>query len=125
MKSRSHHTKAHTFASRTSHSTKQSLQKSMLLSNRRRNSIFFSPSLRCFNFFATAQTTTDRQSDNLLLPLTGQYNLTRTTEARTANSTFALGGVSCSADSFVVAESSVLRINISGKNPAHRKSAKR
>ena len=41
------------------------------------------------------------------------------------NSTFAIGGVSCSADSFVVAESFVLRINIGGKNPAHRKSAKR
>ena len=46
-------------------------------------------------------------------------------EARTANSTFAIGGVSCSADSLVVAESFVLRINFSGKNPAHRKSAKR
>ena len=42
-----------------------------------------------------------------------------------ANSTFAIGGISYSADSFVVAESFVLRINISGKNPAHRKSAKR
>ena len=42
-----------------------------------------------------------------------------------ANSTFAIGGVSCSADSFVVAESFVLRINICGKKPAHRKSAKR
>jgi len=41
------------------------------------------------------------------------------------NSTFAIGGVSCSADSFVVAESSVLRINICGEKPAHRKSAKR
>jgi hypothetical protein len=46
-------------------------------------------------------------------------------EARTANSTFAIGGVSCSADTFVVAESFVLRINFSGKKPAHRKSAKR
>ena len=43
----------------------------------------------------------------------------------TANSTFAIGGVSCSEDSLVVAESFVLRINICGKNPAHRKSAKR
>jgi hypothetical protein len=43
----------------------------------------------------------------------------------TANSTFAIGGVSCSADSFVVAESSALRINICAKKPAHRKSAKR
>ena len=41
------------------------------------------------------------------------------------NSTFAIGGVSCSADSFVVADSSVLRINICGKKPAHRKSANR
>jgi len=41
------------------------------------------------------------------------------------NSTFAIGGVSCSADSFVVAESFVLRLNSSGKNPVHRKSAKR
>jgi hypothetical protein len=39
------------------------------------------------------------------------------------NSTFAIGGVSCSADSLVVAESFVLRIKFSGKNPAHRKSA--
>ena len=42
-----------------------------------------------------------------------------------ANSTFAIGGVSCSADSLVVAESFVLRIKISDKNPAHRKSANR
>ena len=41
------------------------------------------------------------------------------------NSTHPKGGATCSADSFVVAESFVLRINISGKNPAHRKSAKR
>jgi hypothetical protein len=46
-------------------------------------------------------------------------------KAHTHNSTFAIGGVSYSADSFVVAESFVLRINICGKNPAHRKSAKR
>ena len=41
------------------------------------------------------------------------------------NSTFAIGGVSCSLDSFVVAESFVLRINICAEKPAHRKSAKR
>jgi hypothetical protein len=41
------------------------------------------------------------------------------------NSTFAIGGVSCSADSFVVAENLVLRIKFSVKNPAHRKSANR
>ena len=41
------------------------------------------------------------------------------------NSTFAIGWVSCSADSFVVAESFVLRINICAEKPAHRKSANR
>ena len=41
------------------------------------------------------------------------------------NSTFAIGGVSFSADSLVVAESFVLRIKFSGKNPAHRNSANR
>ncbi len=48
------------------------------------------------------------------------------TERRAAtNRTFAIGGFLCSADSFVVAESSVLRINICAKKPAHQKSAKR
>jgi hypothetical protein len=42
-----------------------------------------------------------------------------------ANSILAIGGVSFYADTFVVAESSVLRINICGKKPAHRKSANR
>lgn len=34
------------------------------------------------------------------------------------NSTFAIGGVSCSADSFVVAERSVFRINFCTKKSA-------
>jgi hypothetical protein len=42
-----------------------------------------------------------------------------------AKSTFAIGGVSFSADSLVVAESAVLRKNICAEKPAHRKSAKR
>ncbi len=41
-----------------------------------------------------------------------------------ANSTFAIGGVSFSADSFGVTENSVLRMNICAEKPAHRKSAK-
>ena len=43
----------------------------------------------------------------------------------TGNSTLAIGGVSCSADSLLVAESFVLRINICGKNPAHRQAQNR
>ena len=50
---------------------------------------FFSPALRCFNFFTTAQPTTDKHLDSLLHALTGQSNLTRTTEARTGNMGFA------------------------------------
>lgn len=38
-------------------------------------------------------------------------------EGRRHNSTFAIGGVSCSTDSLVVAESFVLRIKFSSKNP--------
>jgi len=41
------------------------------------------------------------------------------------NSTYPKGGVSCSKDRFVVAESSVLRMKFSGKNPALRVAPKR
>lgn len=50
---------------------------------------------------------------------------TRNFRTAAANSTFAIGVVSCSADSFVVTESSVLRSNICAEKPAHRKSANR
>jgi hypothetical protein len=42
-----------------------------------------------------------------------------------ANSTLAIGGVPSPLDSFVVAESSVLRTNFCAEKPAHRQSAKR
>ncbi len=42
-----------------------------------------------------------------------------------ANSTLAIGGVSSPLDSFVVAESSVLRTNFCTKKPAHRLHANR
>jgi hypothetical protein len=47
-------------------------------------------------------------------------------ENKTAgNSTSAIGGVSSPLDSFVVAESSVLRTNFCAEKPAHRQSANR
>lgn len=53
---KSQHTKAHTFASRTSPSQAQSMQKSVLFGNPERNSIFFShPSV--FYFFANSRQT--------------------------------------------------------------------
>jgi hypothetical protein len=49
-----------------------------------------------------------------------------TTEGNTAgNSTFAIGGVSCSADSFLVKESVVLRMNIYAEKPRLRQAPKR
>jgi len=46
-------------------------------------------------------------------------------ESRTHNSTYPKGGVSCSAETFVQAESSVLRMKFCGKNPALRVAANR
>ena len=54
-----------------------------------------------------------------------QTKLLRTDRRATDNSTFAIGGVSCSGDSFLVKGSAVLRMNICAEKPAHRKSAKR
>ena len=41
------------------------------------------------------------------------------------NSTFAIGGVSCSKDSFVVNQTLVFQIKFCGKSPALRVAAKR
>jgi hypothetical protein len=66
---------------------------------------------------------------NVILNLKPRYKF-RTDELRTSrlaahNSTLAIGGVPSPLDSFVVAESSVLRTNFCAKKPAHRQSAKR
>ena len=42
-----------------------------------------------------------------------------------ANSTFAIGGVTCLYDTFLVKESAVLRVNIYAEKPAERKAANR
>ena len=117
---KSQRTRAHTFASRTRQRTDQSLQKSVLFSDPRRNSNFFSPTLRCFNFFATAQPMTDKQSDSLLQTLTGQCILTQTTEARTANKVLPKAGVTCFYDTFVLNRTLVFQINSSAETPRLR-----
>lgn len=48
----------------------------------------YSPTFRCFIFFATTQPTTGKQPGSLFQALPGKCSLTRTTEARTANSGF-------------------------------------
>ena len=52
-------------------------------------------------------------------------NMLNTERKNKANSTYPIGGVSCSTDSFVVGESLVLLINICAKNPAHRQAENR
>lgn len=54
---------------------------------------------------------------------TMMYSIETDERKTTANSTFAVGGVSCYAVSLVIAESFALRMNINGKNPTQRKSA--
>jgi hypothetical protein len=90
---RSLHTKAHTFASRTSPSTDQSLQKSVLFGNPKRNSIFFShPSV--FYFFATHSRHKNSWSETAKT-YTGQ-DLTMTEDRKPAcNITYTQAGVSC------------------------------
>jgi hypothetical protein len=92
-KMNSPHKKKYTLASHLSQRLNQSLQESIFFSSPRINSIFFSTALRCFNFFATAQPTSDQQSKSLLPTLTGQWNLTQTTKARTANTRLAQWGL--------------------------------
>ncbi len=65
------------------------------------------------------------QQDNAQGHCKHQATELRPKRSPAGNSTFAIGGVLCSADRLVVAESFVLRINIGGEKPAHRKSAKR
>ncbi len=75
----------------------------------------FFPTLRFFNFVATAQPTTENKLDSLLHVLTGQCNLKRTTDARTANSVLPQLAVMCKIDAecyyktFVQVDSEVLR----------------
>jgi hypothetical protein len=86
---------------------------------------FFSPTLRCFNFFATAQQpTTDKHLDRTT-QVTNRLELDADEEARTGNSGFKklavqwLQEVQFSNGTFVVADSLVLR-NRQLLKPANR-----
>ena len=61
----------------------------------------------------------------LNLKMLNRQSLKSTQKVSTANSTLAIGGVSSPLDSFVLAESSVLRTNFCAEKPAHRQSANR
>ena len=46
-------------------------------------------------------------------------------EAHTANSGLAIGGLTCFAETFMLEQTFVLRMNFSAENPAHRQAANR
>jgi hypothetical protein len=85
---KSPHTKNTLLKKRTSQRYKQFFLREYFFSHPRRNSIFFSPTLRCFNFFTTAQQpTTDEYLDRTKQD-TNRLQLDKDGEARTGNSGF-------------------------------------
>ncbi len=112
---KSPHTKNTLLKKRTSQRFKQFFLREYFFSHPRRNSIFFSPTLRCFNFFATAQQpTTDKHLDRTT-QVTNRLELDADEEARTGNSGFKklavqwLNQVQFSNQTFVQVDSFVLR----------------
>jgi len=85
---------------------------------------FFFPSLLCLNFFAIACRHQNRWTE---IAKTITYSdLTRTKDRRPAyNSTYNKLAVQCSADTFVVNQTLVLRNNICGENRHLRQAANR
>ena len=114
----SHRTGVSTFASRTSPSTGQSLQKSFRLSSPDKIELkkISSPSEN--KKYATAQP--NRQKSVAMQtpkPLTGK-RFNYSVDSRPAcNSTYPKGGVSCSKDSFVVNQTFVFQIKFCGEFP--------
>jgi hypothetical protein len=119
--------KASTFASRTSPSTDQSLQKSLLC--QRREKLFlknFLPFKK--NKKRNAQPDTDRQITVAMQtpkPLTVKRFISRWTEGQLITAVWRNGGFSASYDSFVVGSSAVLRLHFCAENPPLRQAPKR
>ena len=120
---KSHRTGVSTFASRTSPSTDQSLQKSFHLSNADKIELkkitFPSENKK----YATAQTGT---TNTMTVKLNSDNGLQgRRTEHQPVTAVWRNGGFSASYDSFVVGSSAVLRLNFCAKNPPLRQAANR
>ncbi|HPW98279.1 MAG TPA: hypothetical protein PK218_06955 [Flavobacterium sp.] len=112
---KSHPQKKYTLAGRFKPTHEPKLAREYFFLLPKKNFSFFSPTLRCFNFFETAQPTTDKHSDGLMQTLTRDCNLTRTTEARTANSVLPQLAVickieaKCSYQAFLLVDNEVLQ----------------
>jgi hypothetical protein len=127
MKYRSHRTGVSTFASRTSPSTVQSLQKSFHLSNPDKIVLkkISAPSEN--KKYATAQHNDKQKSVAMQTPkpLTGKRFNYLVDRRPACNTGLAKVAVQCSADTFVVNQNLVLRINIFGENRHLRQARKR
>jgi hypothetical protein len=124
---KSHFTGVSTFASHTSPSTAQSLQKSFHLSSPDKIELkkISSPSEN--KKYATAQPNDTQKSIAMQTPksLTGKHFNYSVDRRPACNSTYPKGGVSCSKNSFVVHQTLVFQIKFCGKSPALRVAAKR
>jgi hypothetical protein len=123
----SHHTGVSTFASRTSPSTGQSLQKSFHLSHPDKIELkkISSPSEN--KKYATTQPN-DRQKSVAMQtpkPLTGKRFNYSVDRRPACNTGLAKVAVQCSTETFVLNQSLVLRINICGENRQLLVAAKR
>ncbi len=116
-----------TFASRTSPSTDQSLQKSFHLSHPDKIELkkISSPSEN--KKYATAQPNDRQISVAMQTPksLPGKRFNYSVNRRPACNSTYPKGEVSCSKDSFVVTQTLVFQIKFCGKSPALRVAATR
>ena len=125
-KTKSHRTGVSTFASRTSPSTGQSLQKSFHLSCPDKIELkkISSPSEN--KKYATAQPdTTKTVAMQTLKPLTVKRFNFSVDRRPACNTGLAKVAVQCSADTFVVNQTLVLRSNICGENRHLRQARKR
>lgn len=96
------------------HHADQSLQKSMFFSTQE-EFYFFLPSLRCFNFFPTHRR--HKLNSTMTANYTADKDFNHSTDRTPAGNTgLAKVAVQCSADTFVVNQSLVLRINICGES---------
>ena len=112
-----------TFASPTSPSTGQSLQKSFHLYHADKIELKKIPSPSEKKKYAKAQPDTPK---TITVKLNRDNGLqTRTTEHQQPTAVWRNGGFSASYDSFVVGSSAVLRLNFCAKNPPLRQAANR
>ena len=117
----SHRTGVSTFASRTSPSTGQSLQKSFHLSHADKIELKKVSSPSENKKYPTEQPDTTKAAKRSI----NNGLQRRWTEGQLITAVWRNGGFSASYDSFVVCSSAVLRINIYAKNPPHRQAEKR